>query len=421
MTPAAAPTDRVPALGEIITTAELERCLRPLLVHGIDGIGVFDATGQAHTRVWTNGSPAQAWEQLPPEAAATLRRADTHPFGLGDHLCEASGLLAGSDHVGAVVISRKQSSTAEPGLLAAIPAVLAQVLQAAWATWVTSQLHLQSSASAWRAMSQQNAELQRAVEHLRQLDELKSNFLATVSHELRTPLTSVIGFSEMLVEGVAGELNPEQADYVRTILSRGEELLALITHVLEMSQLEAGAVRLELHPCAVRDLVARAIEALRLVAEQADVAVVSEIAAPDLAPVLVDAEKMHRVLLNLVGNAIKFSPKGGKVTIRAEMAPIRRPFVEETLFGEEAADAVRISVVDHGIGIPPDQLARVFEAFYQVDSGPTRRHGGAGLGLSIVRNIVRAHGGEAWAESTVGAGTSMHFTVPIASAQANPG
>jgi len=273
-------------------------------------------------------------------------------------------------------------------------------------------------------MSQQNAELQRAVEHLRQLDELKSNFLATVSHELRTPLTSVIGFSEMLVEGVAGELNEEQAEYVRTILSRGEELLALITHVLEMSQLEAGAVRLELHPCAVRDLVARAIEALRLVAEQADVTVVAEIGsgvASDLAPVLVDPEKMHRVLLNLVGNAIKFSPKGGAVVIRAEMAPIRRPFVEETLFGEEADDAVRVTEVDRGIGIAPDQLSRVFEAFYQVDSGPTRRHGGAGLGLSIVRNIVRAHGGEAWAESTIGTGTSMHFTVPIASAQANPG
>jgi signal transduction histidine kinase len=422
MTLAAAPTDRVPALGEMVTTAELERCLRPLLVHGIDGIGVFDASGQAHTRVWLSGSPAQAWEQLPPEAAATLRRADTRPFGLGDHLCEASGLLAGSDHVGAVVICRLQSATAEPGLLAAIPAVLAQVLQAAWATWVTSQLHLQSSASAWRAMSQQNAELQRAVEHLRQLDDLKSNFLATVSHELRTPLTSVIGFSEMLVEGVAGDLNEEQAEYVRTILSRGEELLALITHVLEMSQLEAGAVRLELHPVAMRDLVARAIEALRLLAEQAEVTVVAQVpVAPDLAPVLVDPEKMHRVLLNLVGNAIKFSPKGAEVVVRAEMAPIRRPFVEETLFGEEADDAVRVTVVDRGIGIAPDQLSRVFEAFYQVDSGPTRRHGGAGLGLSIVRNIVRAHGGEAWAESAVGSGTSMHFTVPIASAHANPG
>ncbi len=416
---APAPTDRAPPLGELVTTAELERCLRPLLLHGIDGIVVFDASGRAHARVWLAGSPAGAWEQLPPEAAATLHRADPKAFGVGDHVCEASGLLAGSDHVGALVVCRQQSAAADGALTAALGGVLAQILHSAYATWVTSQLHLQTSASAWRALSAQNVELQRAVEHLRQLDQLKSNFLATVSHELRTPLTSVIGFSEMLVEGVAGDLNPEQADYVRTILSRGEELLSLITHVLEMSQLEAGAVRLELHACDVGALVARAFEALRLGAEQAEVVLRAEI--PALAPVLVDPEKLHRVLVNLVGNAIKFSPRGETVLVRAQAAPIRRPFIEETLFGEEANDAVRITVVDRGIGIAADQLLRIFEAFYQVDSGPTRRHGGAGLGLSIVRNILAAHGGEAWAESTVGAGTDMHVTVPIASAQANPG
>ena len=321
--------------------------------------------------------------------------------------------------MGALVLCRHQSATTERGLLTAVALVLGQILHSAYATWVTSQLHLQTSASACRAMSQQNAELQRAVEHLRQLDDLKSNFLATVSHELRTPLTSVIGFSEMLVEGVAGELNPEQAEYVGTILSRGEELLALITHVLEMSQLEAGAVRLELQACSVGTLVERAIDVLRLTAEQAEISVTTEITG--LPPVLVDPEKIHRVLVNLISNAIKFSPKGSTVVVRAAAAPIRRPFVEETLFGEEANDAVRVTVSDTGIGIPADQVQRIFEAFYQVDSGPTRRHGGAGLGLSIVRNIVRAHGGEAWAESTPGVGSDVHVTVPIASAYANPG
>ncbi len=415
---APAPIDRAPPLGELVTPAELERCLRPLLVHGVDGIAVFDASGQSHARVSTEGSPVRLWDQLPPEAAAALHRAESPPFGVADHVCEASGLLAGSDHVGALVVCRRASDP-DGGIGPAIVAVLAQVLHSAYATWVTSQLHLQTSASSWRALSQQNAELQRAVEHLRQLDELKSNFLATVSHELRTPLTSVIGFSEMLVEGVAGELNPEQAEYVRTILSRGEELLSLITHVLEMSQLEAGAVRLELSARSVRELVAHALDAVRLQAEQAEIELQAEIS--ELPPVLVDPEKMHRVLVNLVGNAIKFSPRGSTVVVRASAAPIRRPFVEETLFGEEAHDAVRITVSDRGIGIAPDQLLRVFEAFYQVDSGPTRRHGGAGLGLSIVRNILRAHGGEAWAESTVGVGTEMHVTVPIASVHANPG
>jgi signal transduction histidine kinase len=132
-----------------------------------------------------------------------------------------------------------------------------------------------------------------------------------------------------------------------------------------------------------------------------------------LPKVLFDPAKLQRVLVNLLGNAIKFSPKGSEVVVEAALAPIRRPFEEETLFGEEIADAVRITVHDHGIGIAPDQLARIFEAFYQVDAGPTRRHGGAGLGLSIVRNLVRAHGGDVWAESTLGRGTRMHFTLPV--------
>lgn len=412
-----APTERAPPMAELVAAAHLERCLRPWLVHGIDGIAVFDRTGSAHARVWNEGSPVVAWEQLPPEAAATLHRDQTVPFGIGDHVCEATGLLAGSDHVGSVVVSRRRD--VQDGMSVAIATALSEILHFAYATWVTSQLHLQTSASAWRALSQQNAELQRAVEQMRQLDELKSNFLATVSHELRTPLTSVIGFSEMLVEGVAGDLNPEQADYVRTILSRGEELLGLITHVLEMSQLEAGAVRLQLEAMAVGDLVDGAADAVRLVADQAEVVIVRDIGP--LPPILVDREKMHRVLVNLLGNAIKFSPRGSQVTVRAVAAPIRRPFVEETLFGEEASDAVRITVSDHGIGIASDQLVRIFEPFYQADSGPTRRHGGAGLGLSIVRNILRAHGGEAWAESTLGSGTDMHVTVPTASAQAAPG
>jgi len=291
------------------------------------------------------------------------------------------------------------------------------MLQAGYAAWVTSEMHMQTSASAWRALTQQNGDLQRAIEHLKQLDQLKSNFLATVSHELRTPLTSVIGFSEMLLEGIAGPLSPEQAEYVRTILLRGEELLTLITHVLEMSQLEAGAVRLDLLPNDLPVAIGRAMDSVRLAAQQAGIALVDE-STGDLPAVLVDAGKLQRILVNLLSNAIKFSPKGGNVRVRTAPAPIRRPFEEETLFGEEIADAIRISVIDDGVGIPPDQLTRIFEAFYQVDAGPTRRHGGTGLGLSIVKNLVQAHGGDVWAESEPGRGTSIHFTLPIASAQA---
>jgi signal transduction histidine kinase len=158
--------------------------------------------------------------------------------------------------------------------------------------------------------------------------------------------------------------------------------------------------------------------AVRLPAEQAGLHLHEP--AVQVPPVVADAEKIQRVLVNLLGNAIKFTPPGGHVTIEACMAPIRRPFQEETLFGEEDPDAVRITVRDTGIGMAPDQLGRVFEAFYQVDAGPTRAHGGAGLGLSIVRNLVVAHGGEVWAESEPGQGTAVHFTLPVASAAAEP-
>jgi signal transduction histidine kinase len=129
--------------------------------------------------------------------------------------------------------------------------------------------------------------------------------------------------------------------------------------------------------------------------------------------VLIDSDKVQQVLVNLISNAIKFNRAEGHVLVRAELAPMRRPF-EEDFFGEEVADALRVSVSDTGIGIPEDQLGRIFDAFYQVDSSSTREHGGAGLGLSIVRKLIEAHGGEAWAESIVGVGTTFHFTLPIA-------
>jgi signal transduction histidine kinase len=177
-----------------------------------------------------------------------------------------------------------------------------------------------------------------------------------------------------------------------------------------MSQLEVGAVRLDLQPQPVADLVGRAAAAMRLTAERSGVEIATQI--PELPQVLVDPDKLHRVLVNLIGNAVKFTREGGKVVVSAVRAPIRRPFEEETLFGDEIPDAVRLTVGDTGIGIAPEQLSRIFEAFVQVDAGPTREHGGAGLGLSIVRSLVTAHGGEVWAESQVGRGTSVHFTLP---------
>jgi signal transduction histidine kinase len=411
------PVDRAPPLEELVRREDLERCLAPFVVEAIDGVMLFDADGVPHAGRMSSGSPIERWEQLPPEAIAASHARGS--FGFDEHVFDVRPVYASTDRVGVLVVSRstEQIHSRDERLADALSTIVSQLLQAGYAAWVTSQLHMAVSESSHRALTQRNAELERAVAHLREVDELKSNFLATVSHELRTPLTSVIGFSEMLLDGLAGELAPEQAEYVRTIMARGEELLALITQVLEMSKLEMGGIRLDLRPQRPEDILVRAIETLRLAADRAGIEVVVPGSEP-MPPVLVDIEKVHRILLNLIGNAIKFTPPGGRVTVEVAPAPIRRPFHEETLFGEEADDALRITVRDTGIGIPEHQLERVFEAFYQADASSTRSHGGAGLGLSIVKSLVAAHGGDVWVESRVGQGTAVYFTLPVASAAA---
>ena len=418
------PTDRRPELKQLIRPADLNRCLRPFLEWGCDGVMLFDLAGMPHGGASVDEGPLSSWEQLPAEAqclAGQLGR-----FGLGDHVFEVRPAYAGADRVGTLVCSAAAVGAQGPAaqglcrLADALAGVLGQMLQAGFATWVTSELHLAASEDSYIALQQQNTELQRAVQHLRELDKLKSNFLATVSHELRTPLTSVIGFSEMLLDGIGGTLSPEQRNYVETILSRGEELLTLISQILEMSRLEVGAIRLALQSYDAAALVNRAISGLELEAARADVTLRTELVLGSLPPVLADADKVHRVLTNLLSNAVKFTDAGGRVTVTATPAPIRRPFAEETLFGEEDANALRITVRDTGVGIAADQLERIFEAFYQVDAGPTRAHGGAGLGLSIVKNLVVAHGGDAWAESTPGEGAVLSFTLPIATEAPKP-
>ncbi len=417
---AASAADRRPPIERLLRRDDFTRTLAPFVhgVHGvfgdIDAVALFDHEGVMFCHVGEADGAMADWDQLPPEAHAVFRSPE-RSFGLGAHQFAVRACFAGADRVGTVVFSLPADSPDRPQLAAiadGLIGVIGALLQAGFATWVTSEMHLAASESNFRALQQRNAELERAISHLREVDQLKSNFLATVSHELRTPLTSIIGFSEMLARGIAGPLNEEQTEYAVTILERGEELLRLITQILEMSKMEMGTMRLNLAPSALADIVERAFSAASIPAERAQVGLRLEL-EPMLAPVLCDADKVQQVLVNLISNSIKFNRPGGHVLIQAERAPIRRPF-DEDFFGEEIADALRISVTDTGIGIPEDQLVRIFDAFYQVDASSTREHGGAGLGLSIVRKLIEAHGGEVWAESTVGIGTTFHFTLPIA-------
>ena len=405
-------SDRTPSLEQIARTDDLGRCLRPFLNWGLHGIALFGASGEVFLHVGDDTGPMAGWEVLPPEAEAASRGVGDRRYGLLEHQFTARPVYAGADRVGVLVFTTPDAASERLEELAdSLLGVVGALLQSGFATWVTSELHLAASESSYLALQSQNAELQRAVEHLRELDKLKSNFLATVSHELRTPLTSVIGFSEMLLQDIAGPLNEEQREYVSTIFDRGDELLRLITQILEMSRMEMGMVHLSVARVAVPPMVDRALDAVKLAAEKAQVTIRHDLEG-EIPEVTADSDKVQQVLVNLLNNAVKFTREGGEVVVSAHAAPIRRPFEDEDFFGDEVEDAVLISVRDTGIGIPEEQLSRIFEAFYQVDASATREHGGAGLGLSIVKKLIEAHGGDVWAESSVGVGTTFYFTLP---------
>jgi len=261
---------------------------------------------------------------------------------------------------------------------------------------LTTNMHLASVRESFRELQEKNIKLQETYNRLKELDRLKSNFLATVSHELRTPLTSIIGYSEMLAEGIAGEMNEEQKDFVTTIHDKGEQLLELIMGLLDLSKLESGTMSLNKREMEIEDLILDVVNTLQPTARKKGVTLVSS-ASTGLPLLWADPERLRQVLLNLTENAIKFTPEGGKVELGADAS-----FMDSdgddgdgggmVLFSNKRP-AIEVSVTDSGIGIPDPEKARVFDAFYQVDSSSTREAGGTGLGLSIVKRLVDAHDG----------------------------
>ena len=273
---------------------------------------------------------------------------------------------------------------------------------------MSARMHMATVEEASRELTEKNRRLGQMVERLQEADRVKSNFLATVSHELRTPLTSVIGYSEMLLEGIAGELNDEQREYVRTVMEKGDQLLQLITGILDISRMEAGEMRIDKSPFDLDEVVSVALSTVAPHARRKKLMMACSV-PPAVPLVLGDRDKIRQVLLNLLGNAIKFTPEGGKVEVSASVGPL----LPAATVGD-GARGVRISVRDSGIGVPPEHQKRVFDPFFQVDNTSTREYGGTGLGLSIVKRLVEAHGGAVWVESEQGRGSTFSFTVPLA-------
>jgi signal transduction histidine kinase len=257
------------------------------------------------------------------------------------------------------------------------------------------------------ALRSKNQELQRAT-------QLKSEFLTNMSHELRTPLNAIIGFSDLLLEGGAGEVSQQQREFMEAVLRNGRHLLSLINSVLDLSKVEAGRMTLSLAVTDLREAITAAVTdtaSLRTAKQQE--CVLNLDAAP--LTVIADGVRVRQILYNLLSNASKFTAEGGKISLAAvrTRAPLRQP-------AERAGDRSRlvpqevvwISVIDEGVGIRREDMPKLFQEFSQVDSSASRRAQGTGLGLALCKKFVDMHGGTIGADSVYGRGTAFWFLLP---------
>ncbi len=260
-------------------------------------------------------------------------------------------------------------------------------------------------------------DLELANERLRELDRLKSQFLANISHELRTPLNSIIGFSEVIYDGITGPINNDQREYLRYINESGQHLLELINDLLDFSRIESGHMQLEWSTFQMSDLLDEVRTIILPPIEKKGQEISIEVQA-DLPPITADRLRMRQVLINLLSNANKFTPDGGRITVvcRRELSPpVPAAECSSRTNGGVAPSSgcIHIAITDTGIGIKPEYQKLIFEEFRQVDGSLTREAAGTGLGLAISKRIVELHRGLIWVESEYGCGSTFHISLPV--------
>ena len=326
-------------------------------------------------RAAASREPVQVPNILEERGYAPRMREMLERFGFRASL--AVPLLREDRIIGGLVVRRKSIGEFRPEVI--------ELLK----TFATQSVLAIQNARLFREIEDKSRQIEAANRH-------KSEFLANMSHELRTPLNAIIGFSEVLGERLFGELNEKQAEYTEDILSSGRHLLSLINEILDLSKVEAGRMELEV---ATFDLPLAIDNARTFVRERAikhginlDVTVDER-----LGDFVGDERKIKQILLNLLSNAVKFTPEGGRIGIKAS----------------QTDGAVEISVSDTGVGIEPEDQARIFEEFRQVGSDYAHKSEGTGLGLTLAKKFVELHGGRIWVESEVGKGSRFIFTLPV--------
>ena len=328
---------------------------------------------------------------------------------LGDYLIE-KGVLQPEELQRALDYQREKSRQGEPLLVGQSLLELGLVEQETLDEAITEQiLQLQaalqqSNRQLEQRVKERTVDLQNALNKLSELNQLKSNFISNISHELRTPLTHIKGYLDLLADGSLGSLNEAQTDAMGVLLRAESRLEQLIDDLIYFSLASRGEFSLDISPTTIGNLLEKPVNKAYRTAATKRVSLITKVQPEVLAlMVKVDVEKVSWVLMQLLDNAIKFTTDGGRVTLEAA----------------NEGNILLLRVSDTGIGIPGERLSEIFEPFHQLDGSETRRYGGTGLGLALVRRIVEGHGSRIKVESEVGVGSTFEFFLPILDQQAD--
>ncbi len=260
--------------------------------------------------------------------------------------------------------------------------------------------HLDLGVHSPRELAQLAQSFSQMSDRLKEIDEMKNNFISHVSHELRTPLTSINEAGDLLLDGVGGEITSRQEHLLQIIKQCTERLIKMVNNLLDLSKMEAGMMNYEFVQASFSQIILHSVQELDLLAKKKSIRL--EVQLEDNLPLLkMDVDRMQEVVDNLLSNAVKFTPEGGTVRIEAR----------------QKMSFLQVSVSDTGPGIPLEYQSRIFEKFQGINSGQTAGTKGTGLGLSIASHIVKAHGGKIWVESTEGKGSTFYFSLPLTAAR----